>query len=574
MDELSQTAAEIIRSSFVSYHSQFQAITCHAKQRFEQCEWQRTRQNQYDRLNLYNTVVDPCVIEVCDLLGTRVDDKTVWADMKAAFEPLIARRPDCDIAETFFNSVTRRVFSTVGVDKKIEFVDFEATLQLDDVVTNRKPVSRSYRPKTTTSDLVKAILTNCRFAVDFDDLDRDAALIAAEIDSVVPNLARVDMVKSIFYRGRSGYLIGRISSATGSQHADHFTPLIIALQNGADGIYIDTVLLTENEASILFSFTRSYFHVVCKRPYKMIAFLKSIMPLKPISELYISLGYNKHGKTVFYRELMRHMAYTDDKFEIARGERGMVMIVFALPSMQVVFKLIKDKFDYPKTSTRDDVMACYKLVFNHDRAGRLIDAQEFEHLAFPRDRFQPELLAELLEVAGNTVSLNGDDMVSISHLYTERQITPLNLYLAENEGEAVRNAALDYGQAIKDLAATNIFPGDLFLKNFGVTRHGRVIFYDYDELLLVTDCRFRRIPPPRSWEDEISDQPWFTIRPNDVFPEQFVSFIGLPPDLKQAFIAKHSDLFEASYWRDLKAQHNAGIVPEIFPYKREKQFRY
>jgi isocitrate dehydrogenase kinase/phosphatase len=236
--------------------------------------------------------------------------------------------------------------------------------------------------------------------------------------------------------------------------------------------------------------------------------------------------------------------------------------------------LIKDKFDYPKTSTRDDVMACYKLVFNHDRAGRLIDAQEFEHLAFPRDRFQPELLAELLEVAGNTVSLNGDGMVSISHLYTERQITPLNLYLAENEGEAVRNAALDYGQAIKDLAATNIFPGDLFLKNFGVTRHGRVIFYDYDELLLVTDCRFRRIPPPRSWEDEISDQPWFTIRPNDVFPEQFVSFIGLPPDLKQAFIAKHSDLFEASYWRDLKAQHNAGIVPEIFPYKHEKQFRY
>lgn len=568
-DTLVAHAAMLIRDSFADYCNRFQSITRRAQACFEQCDWQTTRQNQRDRLNIYSHVVTPCVTIINELLGLLVDDKTVWADMKAAYAPLIAQRSDCELAETFFNSVTRRVFATVGVDAKIEFIDYTAILPA--VTLEGSQIYRSYRPNDDIGTMILHILHDCDFDAPYAHAALDAAMVATEIQHLAPHAGQIDIIRAVFYRGKSAYLIGRIQdTANPTRH----TPIALALQNGPNGIYVDAVLLTENETSILFSFTRSYFQVTTERPAAVIAFLKSIMPLKPVSELYIALGYNKHGKTVLYRELMRHMAHSDDKFEIARGERGMVMIVFSLPSLQVVFKVIKDKFDPPKTSTRDDVMACYKLVFHHDRAGRLIDAQEFEHLAFPCDRFQPELLDELLDVAGDTIALNDDGTVSIAHLYTERQITPLNLYLAENDGKQALAAALDYGQAIKDLAATNIFPGDLFLKNFGVTRHGRVIFYDYDELALITDCRFRHIPPPRNWEDEISDQPWFTIRPNDVFPEQFINFIGLSPRLKRAFVQQHGELFDVRFWRDLKTQHQAGVVPDIFPYKHERRFYY
>jgi isocitrate dehydrogenase kinase/phosphatase len=267
------------------------------------------------------------------------------------------------------------------------------------------------------------------------------------------------------------------------------------------------------------------------------------------------------------------MAQTSDLFEQAPGERGMVMIVFTLPSYDMVFKVIKDRFDPPKNTTREQVMACYDIVFRHDRAGRMADAQEFEHLAFDRHRFHEDLLAELLEVAGSTVKIC-DDKVTIAHLYIERQMIPLNLYLSRVDGAAADAVAIDYGQAIKDLAATNIFPGDLFLKNFGVTRHGRVIFYDYDELAFVTDCRFRRIPPPRSWEDEIASDPWYSVRESDVFPEQFERFLGLRPQQKASFFNHHQDLLTAEYWKQIQQRLRAGDVIDIYPYPRERSLPY
>src|SRR5947199_2680404 len=294
--------------------------------------------------------------------------------------------------------------------------------------------------------------------------------------------------------------------------------------------------------SIIFSFARSYFHLETGKSRALVSFLKSIMPLKHIAELYISLGYNKHGKTELYRDLRRHLGRSTDKFDIARGDRGMVMSVFTLPSYDVVFKVIKDTFDSPKTTTRRDVMERYQLVFRHDRGGRLVDAQEFEHLRFDKDRFSPELLAELLHVAANTVSVDGDSVV-IDHLYTERRLTPLNLYFREVDGELAHEAVIDYGQAIKDLAATNIFPGDILLKNFGVTRHGRVVFYDYDELCLLTDCTFRDLPQARDLDEEFEAEPWFYVGPHDVFPEEFLNFMGLEGERREVFLQAHGDLF-------------------------------
>jgi isocitrate dehydrogenase kinase/phosphatase len=294
------------------------------------------------------------------------------------------------------------------------------------------------------------------------------------------------------------------------------------------------------------------------------------MPAKRVAEIYISIGYNKHGKTELYRDLLRHLLHSDDRFEIARGEKGMVMVVFTMPSYDVVFKVIRDRFGDPKTSSRLEVMDRYQLVFKHDRAGRLVDAQEFEHLKFDRGRFSDELIRDLLATAGSSVTV-GRDYVSIRHLYTERRTIPLDVYVREAGEDLVREAVLDYGQAIKDLAATNIFPGDILLKNFGVTRHGRVVFYDYDELTLLTECKFRRMPQGRDYLDELEAEPWFFVGKNDIFPEEFKTFLGLQRPYREDFYQAHADLFGVGFWKEMQKRHKAGEVIDIFPYRQGKR---
>jgi isocitrate dehydrogenase kinase/phosphatase len=370
----------------------------------------------------------------------------------------------------------------------------------------------------------------------------------------------------VFYRGKGAYLVGRISS--GSQ----VVPLAIALLNGPDGIEVDAVLLTENQVSILFSFTRSYFHVDVASPATLVHFLSTLMPRKRRAELYISIGHNKHGKTELYRELRRHIGVSGERFEMARGTPGLVMEVFTLPGFDVVFKAIKDRFGAPKQITRDHVRSRYRLVFRHDRAGRLVDAQEFEHLEFHRSRFEQELLDVLLDQCARTVSVSGDK-VHLAHVYVERRVTPLDVYLAEAEPDAAEAAVIDYGQSIKDMAASGIFPGDMLLKNFGVTRHGRVVFYDYDEVTSLTDCVFRRMPPPADLDDEMAAEPWFAIGPNDVFPEEFPSFLGLKGRVREVFMVRHFDLFDATVWQQWQQRVREGEMIEIFAYDHDCRLR-
>ena len=317
--------------------------------------------------------------------------------------------------------------------------------------------------------------------------------------------------------------------------------------------------------SILFSFTRLFSRGGPCVSRELARFLKPIMPRKPIAELYIAMGYNRHGKTELYRGLIRHIDTSSDRFEIAPGGRGMVMSVFTLPSFDIVFKIIRDRFAYPKTSSRRDVMERYQLVFKHDRAGRLADVQEFEHLAFARHRFSDELLKELASEAAETVSI-GPHVVEIKHTYVERRMTPLNLYIRETRLADACHAIVDYGQAVRDLAATNIFPGDMLLKNFGVTRHGRVVFYDYDELCLVTDCNFRELPVASDDAEEFGAEPWFYVGPNDIFPEEFINFMGLGGELRETFLKAHGEILTAQYWQGIQARHRAGELLDIIPY--------
>ncbi len=521
-----------------------------------------------ERLELYKKIVDGVVAETQAVLGEAARQAAVWVQMKARYSRRIAGYGDFEIAETFFNSITRRIFATVGVDPGREYVDSDFNAP---PARSLQPVYHTYLPARPTAEWLRQVLAAYAFAAPYADLERDVTLAAGEIDAHLRAaglhpIETVETLKAVFYRNTGAYIVGRIRA--GGRH----DPLVLALRHPPAGIVIDAVLMDEADVSIVFSYARSYFHVEAEHPHETIEFLRSIMPLKRVAELYISIGYNKHGKTELYRDLLRHLAASTDKFEIARGDKGMVMLVFDLPSYDVVFKIIKDQFAYPKTATRREVMEKYALVFKHDKAGRLIDAQEYEHLEFERSRFSDELVAELLKTAANSVTVSGD-RIAIKHLYTERRMTPLNLHLREMPAAAAREAIIDYGQAVKDLAATNIFPGDMLLKNFGVTRHGRVVFYDYDELCLLTDCNFRELPESDDADEEMSADPWFYVGPNDIFPEEFIRFFGLPPHLRDAFLQAHGDLLSVEFWTRMQERHRAGEVVDIFSYKQSKRRR-
>lgn len=559
---LANLGANVIFEAFKAYQGQFNVITRRARSRFEQRDWHGLQADATQRLDLYRKIIKRNVNDICNLLSDRVSEKLVWASLKAVYSGLIADRDDWELAETFFNSVTRQIFTTVGVDPQIEFVttDFETPPTLP-----KTSVYHTYGQMASTKTLVTQILSDYAFQRPYQNINRDSRLGAEKIDDKLRAVAalrmveRTDVIKSVFFRGKGAYIVGRMYS--GAQ----LIPVVLALLHTPQGIVVDAVLLEENAVSILFSFTRSYFHVEVDRPYDLVHFLKSIMPRKRIAELYIAIGYNKHGKTEMYRDLLHHLAHTDDKFEIAKGERGMVMVVFTLPTYDLVFKMIKDHFSYPKQTTRQKVMEKYHLVFKHDKAGRLVDAQEFEHLKFHRSRFTETCLQELQKVAAQHVAVD-DEHVVIKHAYVERRLSPLNIYAREANDEAARMAIIDYGNAVKDLIKTNIFPGDLLLKNFGVTRHGRVVFYDYDELTLLTTCRFRKMPQARNFEDEFFAEGWFTPDEHDIFPEEFRHFLGLPDDLHQVFVDHHSDLFEADYWRSIQKRIEGGEIIHIFPY--------
>ena len=560
---LASLVAEVINRAFTDYHNQHQAITGRAQTWFEGRDWPRTLTDNLERLELYQRIVEQTVEQVRELCGSQVESKMVWVSTKAVYSHLIAGQDNWELAETFFNSITRKIFVTVGVDSVIEFIntDFDTPPNHSD-----ERVYRTYRVETDLSGLFETILSDFSFGVvPYEDARRDAQEIARRVERVLGDqtLERAEIIRSVFYRGKGAYVIGRLVCP------DCSIPLTLALINTSSGIVVNALVTGEEEVAVVFSLTHTYFQVQADRPYDLVHYLQILMPYKKIAELYTALGYNKHGKTEQYRDLLTHLATAQDQFETARGLKGMVMVVFTLPSYTLVFKIIRDRFAYPKQTTRQNVMRQYRMVFQHDRAGRLIDAQEFENLKLSRQLFSPALLEELQRETSQSVVFE-DEYVLIKHLYTEQRVIPLNLYLPEAPETSAQKAIIDCGNTIKDLACTNIFTGDMLLKNFGVTRHGRVVFYDYDELCMVTDCNFRALPQSNDDDEEMSAEPWYSVGENDVFPEEFSRFLGVGGSLREAFLAHHADLFTVEYWQQVQNRLRQGQIVDIFPYDQSK----
>jgi len=567
---LAESAARAICDAYSNYRANFDEITGRAGGRFRERNWQGMRADRTERLDLYKHSVDRLEADIRNRLQDRIEAKHVWERIKNNYTGLIGRHGDRELAETFFNSLTRRIFVTIGVDPQVEFVSGPRE---DAPNQARADLYRDYGHFTTAVDLTLAILADTDLAAGFDSLKAEAGLAAAEIDKAVAvtGLAIekfcVQVITSIFYRGKGAFIIGCLKAD------DICLPLVLALLHRPTGIIVDSVLTDEDDVSVLFSFARSYFHVAVKSPCALVAFLRAILPKKRIAELYIALGFHKHGKTEFYRELLDHLTTCgEDRFEISAGTPGMVMVVFNMPDQDLVFKLIRDRFGTAKQTSRLEVMQKYALVFKHDRVGRLVDAQSFEHLKFETCCFSEALLEELRHHAAGTVQI-GPDHVIIAQAYVQRRVTPLDVFLHQADEADALKVVVDFGHAIKDLALSNLFAGDFLLKNFGVTRHGRVVFYDYDEICPLTQCNFKVLPQARSDEDELASEPWFLVDESDVFPEEFRRFLPLPPHLLSEFLRRHADLFQVEFWRNAQQAVNIGEPADIVPYASSRRIK-
>jgi isocitrate dehydrogenase kinase/phosphatase len=560
----SGAAADEVLEAYAAWIESFDDVTARAPQRFGTRDWAGMEADASERLTLYSAAVEDAVGRLRGRIAPSADAGE--HALKRAYAARIQGRTDAEVAETFFNSVVRRVLGTAGVDARTEFTADPSAEGPDAEVP-----CRVYPAEALSPALFRRVLEETRQGGAMEDAGRDAEAVAAavreQLGDAAERVTTVEALPHLFYRNRCAYLVTRLRLDDGGVR-----PLVLPLMHGADGVRPDAVLTDADEVSVVFSFARSYFHVETAHPRGTVAFLQSVMPMKPVNELYNAIGHNRHGKTELFRELVRHLIDPEARFERAEGAEGLVMAVFTLPVSNVVFKVIKDRFGPSKTVTRRDVLERYRLVSRRDRVGRLIDAQEFEGLEFPRDRFVDDTLDALLRDAGSTVSVDGR-LVRVRHLYTERRLRPLDVYLREASDDDALAAVLEYGAAIRDLASAGIFPGDLLMKNFGVSRHGRIIFYDYDELALLTEVRFRGIPRARDHDDEMSAEPWFSVDARDAFPEEWVPFLVPPGQLREAFMDVHGDLFTVRFWRGMQERQEAGEFPDFFPYPEHRRLR-
>ncbi len=550
-DARAAISAEIARH-FVGYNEEFGRVTRRAAEHFAARDWRGAERDAIARIELYEQRVRGCLRSLLDRGAVDARDQESWSDIKRAYEGIIGARADSDFYRTFFNSVTRDLFGTVGVNPQVEFCSTNVAR------TSGSVPLRLYRVGGSLPTAVREVLTELPFAAAIADVDAAVHRVSAQIgrhyEAYRPSAPpqSIELIDPVFYRGRSAFIVGRLVDDGA------MTPVVIAFGHADDGVFVEAVLLSRAEIGSLFGFERSYFHVDLPAVGAAITLLRSLMPRKPIDELYTVLGRAKQGKTERFFALQRHLESSIDSFVHAPGERGLVMIVFTLPSHDLVFKVIRDHFGAPKRTTRAEVIERYRFVFQHDRAGRLVDAQEFKRLRLPRARFMPALVDELLGAAAQSCRVDGEDLI-IEHCYMERRLRPLNLFLREADPAAAESAVLDYGNALRDMAASNIFPGDLLLKNFGVTSHGGVVFYDYDELCSLTDCTFRELPTAHSDEEESSAEPWFYVGPSDVFPEQWLPFLSIPPQLQPVFLRRHGELLTADWWRQARRAHEAAV---------------
>ena len=573
--------AQAMLDGFNRHYRLFRATTREAQARFEAADWHGQQRAQRERIEFYDLRVNEASERLTREFAAPTLPADVWQQVKLHYIGLLTNHHQPELAETFFNSVTTKLLHRSYFRNEFIFVrPAVSTEYIENEEPAAMPTYRAYYPtRETLRETLLRIVNNFQLQREFEDLERDvdavlAALLRQLGDWRLRANFQVQVLSSLFYRNKGAYLVGKVIN--GFNEMPFALPIVHTApapdRPHSGRLTIDAALFGEDDLQLIFSFARAYFMVDMEIPSAYVQFLRSLMPRKPRAEIYNAIGLQKHGKNLFYRDFLHHLRHSSDKFRIAPGIKGMVMLVFDLPSFPYVFKVIKDFYPPPKDTTREQIKGKYLLVKTHDRVGRMADTLEYANVAFPRARFEDALVAELKHHCPSVFEEDGESVV-IRHLYIERRMIPLNIYLQDATPAQIGHAVVEYGNAIKDLVAANIFPGDMLWKNFGVTRHGKVVFYDYDEIEYITDCNFRRVPEARNEEEEMSGEVWYHVGPKDVFPETFRPFLLGNDAVRAVFLKHHADLLDAAFWQGHKERIAAGHVHDVFPYDAEKRLR-
>ena len=580
--------AKAMMDGFNRHYQLFRTESSRAKHRFETADWHGQQRAQRERIEFYDLRVREASTRLEREFKAGEQSMDVWQQIKLHYIGLLVNHHQPELAETFFNSVTTKILHRSYFQNDFIFVrPAVSTEYIENEEPTAQPTYRAYYPAPSTlhANVVK-LVSDFDLRLEFEDLERDAGYVVDALRERLGDVKlranfQIQVLSGLFFRNKGAYVVGKIINGFSE------VPVALPLLHNKNGkLVIDAALFGEDDLLILFSFARAYFMVDMGIPSAYVQFLRSMMPRMPRAEIYNALGLAKQGKTLFYRDFLAHLRHSTDKFRIAPGIKGMVMLVFDLPSFPYVFKVIKDYYPPQKDTTREQIKGKYLLVKQHDRVGRMADTQEYSEVAFPRARFDDELIAEIEKFAPSQLEISdrdgdGQTEVIIKHVYIERRMIPLNIYLQEAfdvgvtepvAQDQIERAVVEYGNAIKDLVAANIFPGDMLWKNFGITRHGKVVFYDYDEIEYITDCKFRKVPTPRNEEDEMSGEIWYSVGAKDVFPETFGPFLLGNDAVRGVFMKHHADLLDAAFWQNHQSRIQAGHVFDVFPYEQEKRF--
>ena len=571
---LPQEIARCILAGFDKHYRLFREAAVQAKVLYERAAWAEMRSLARERIQMYDRRVQEGVDALLEYFPQAARDESLWPAIKLAYIPLLHEHKQPECAETFYNSVACAVLHRRHYHN--EFIFWRPAVATEHL-EGESPTYRCYYPlRDGLRKTLRAIAGSFGLTNSWEDLHRDLLSTVRALRGHFPRPLRVrpdlqiQVLSSLFFRNKGAYIVGRVINA--QRELPFAVPI---LQNERGELYLDTLLTGEDELLVLFSFARAYFFVDMEAPAAYVSFLRWLMPKKPRAELYMTVGLAKQGKTLFYRDLHYHLKHSTDRFVVAPGIKGMVMLVFTLPSFPYVFKVIRDRFAPPKDIDRQTVMDKYLMVKLHDRVGRMADTLEYSRVALPRQRFDPQLLEELKNECASAVEFDGEELV-IGHVYIERRMRPLNLYIGElrhdGDEQQLRTVLREYGQAIKELAGAGIFPGDMLLKNFGVTRHDRVVFYDYDEIQPMSEVSFLRIPPAKSYEEELAAEPYWRVGEADVFPEQFDCFLVSEPRAREIFYEYHRDLLDPEFWKAKQEVLRSGEQEDVFPYPEEVRF--
>ena len=580
--------AQAMMDGFNRHYQLFRQESAKAKQRFENQDWHGQQRAQRERIEFYDLRVKECSARLESEFEAGSQSPDIWQQVKLHYIGLLVDHFQPELAETFFNSVTTKILDRSYFQNEFIFVrPAVSTEYIESDEPDAQPTYKAWYPNADNlAETIMLVVEHFNLSCPFVNLERDAADVLRNVRLRLDQTKlranfQIQVLNNLFYRNKAAYIVGKVIN--GFVEIPFALPL---LHNAQGHLVIDAALFGEDDFLMLFSFARAYFLVDMNIPSAYVQFLRSLMPRKPRAEIYNALGLAKQGKTLFYRDLLYHQRHSTDKFRIAPGIKGMVMLVFDQPSFPFVFKVIKDFYPPQKDTTREQIQGKYLLVKQHDRVGRMADTLEYSNVAFPRERFEDELIEEIQKFAPSQIEINtradnGKQEVVIKHAYIERRMIPLNIYLQESFDTGLddpkakaqmERAVVEYGNAIKDLVAANIFPGDMLWKNFGITRHGKVVFYDYDEIEYITDCNFRKVPAPRNEEDEMSGEIWYHVGPRDVFPETFGPFLLGNPSVREVFMKHHADLLDAGFWQGHKEKINQGHVHDVFPYEADKRF--